>query len=318
MANEVRLPLADDGTQELALPSGSVAIVFADICDSTRLYESAGDAAAFALNDRSLELMCEATRRARGTVIRTQGDGMLAIFPDAEAAVTAALEMQVAHRQQPLRIKIGIHCGPALRGAGGDVYGDAVNLAARISSLARADETLLTEHTAVSLPPELRQRTRLLDSTTLKGKRDLVNIYLVVDEADIGATILEAPAPVLPARRLGGLELTCGEWKVRVHDAAAKVVIGRDRDCDLVVQGAYASRRHAVIEVRRDRYVLTDQSTNGTYVCDDHDSQRAPVFVKRESTDLGAEGSISLGALPGDNPGGVVRFRRLAADGGGD
>jgi class 3 adenylate cyclase len=311
-------PSAGERTQDVSLTGGEQAILFADICDSTRLYESAGDAAAYALNDRSLELMREAVLLFRGTVIRTQGDGMLCIFPAAEAAVSAATEMQSAHRDQPLRIKIGIHFGPVLRGAGGDVYGDAVNLAARIASMSRAGETLLTEQAAILLPQRLRQRTRLLDSTTLKGKREPVSIYLLVDEADAGATILEAPAPSFAPRRTGVLELTYGEWKLRLSDSMPKVVLGRGRDCDLVVDGAFASRRHAAIELRRDRFVLTDQSTNGTYVTDGKDAEGAPVFVKRESTDLGADGSISLGALPGNNPGGVVHFRRLVVDGAGD
>lgn len=307
-------PSAGESTEEVALAGSELAILFADICESTRLYESAGDAAAYALNDRSLELMREATLRFRGTVIRTQGDGMLCTFVDAAAAVSAATDMQSSHRNQPLRIKIGIHFGPALRGSGGDVYGDAVNLAARIMSMSRAGETLLTEQTATLLPPMLRQRTRLLDSTTLKGKRDPVSIYLLVDEADAGATILEAPAPVFAPRRGGGLELTYGDWKLRLSELTPKVVLGRDKDCDLVVEGGFASRRHAAIELRRDRFVLTDQSTNGTYVTDGKNVDSAPVFVKRESTDLGADGLISLGALPANNPGGVVRFRRLAAD----
>ena len=100
--------------------SGSVAILFADICESTKLYESAGDQEAYRLNGQSLELMREATLKAGGTVIRTQGDGLLGTFPTSQAAFDAAREMQDAHEGRRLAIKIGIHFGPTLRGIGGE------------------------------------------------------------------------------------------------------------------------------------------------------------------------------------------------------
>src|SRR6185503_11474978 len=100
--------------------SGSVAILFADICESTKLYESAGDEEAYRLNGQSLELMREATLAAGGTVIRTQGDGLLGTSPTSKAAFEAACEMQDAHEGRRLAIKIGIHFGPTLRGIGGD------------------------------------------------------------------------------------------------------------------------------------------------------------------------------------------------------
>lgn len=287
-----------------------IAIVFADICDSTRVYESAGDSAAYALNERSLELMRSATEHVGGTVVRTQGDGMLCTFPTAAAAFAAAAEMQQAHRDQTLRIKIGIHFGPALSGVGGDVYGDAVNLAARISALARAGETLLTEQTVALLPPLSRRCMRLLDTTTLKGKKDSVNIYLMVDEGDAQATTFELLATAPTVRPAACLELRYGDSVIRLDESRAKVVLGREVDCDLVVNGLFASRRHATIEVRRGRYVLTDQSVNGTYVSDGQNSK----FLKRESADLGVAGTISLGALPENDGSGVVHFQETAPE----
>ena len=284
-----------------------VAIVFADICESTRVYETAGDSAAYALNERSLEVMRKATERVGGTVIRTQGDGMLCTFPKAAAAFTAASEMQSAHRGETLRIKIGMHFGPALSGIGGDVYGDAVNLAARICSLARAGETLLTEQTVTLLPPLYRRCTRLLDTTTLKGKKDPVNVYLMVDEADTQATMMEPVTRAPAARTAVALELRYRGAAVRLDESRTKAILGREIGCDLVVNGAYASRQHATVEVRRGRYVVTDQSTNGTYVSDGKNSK----FLKRESADLGLSGTIGLGAEPENDASGVVQFEQI-------
>ena len=291
--------------------SGSVAILFADICESTKLYESAGDEEAYRLNGESLELMRDATAKSGGTVIRTQGDGMLSTFPTARAAFDAAREMQDAHEGSRLSIKIGIHFGPTLIGIGGDVYGDAVNMAARISSQARPGETLLSGDAVNLLPSKYQPRLRVLDSTTFKGKTVPSNVYIVVPEKSDGSeTMFGTPMPAMALRPSSALVITHGPRSVRIDDGRRRVTLGRDQTCDLVVDASFASRVHAIIEVRRGRYVLTDQSTNGTFVSD---GRGEPLFLKRESTDLGAEGTISLGALPALDTNGLVQFRREGA-----
>jgi class 3 adenylate cyclase len=289
----------------------SVAILFADICESTKLYESAGDEEAYRLNGQSLELMREATLKAGGTVIRTQGDGMLSTFPSAKAAFDAAIDMQDAHEGSRLSIKIGIHHGRALRGIGGDVYGDAVNMAARISSQARPGETLLSGDAVTMLPSRYQPRLRVLDSTTFKGKTIPSNVYIVVtDRGDGTDTVFGTPMPAIALRPSSALLLTHGSSRLQLDENRRRATLGRDRSCDLVVAASFASRVHAVIEVRRGRYVLTDQSTNGTFVSD---GRGEALFLKRESTDLGSEGTISLGALPALDTDGLVQFRRVGA-----
>jgi hypothetical protein len=253
--------------------------------------------------------MREATVKAGGTVIRTQGDGMLSTFPTAKAAFDAAREMQDAHEGSPLSIKIGIHFGATLTGVGGDVYGDAVNMAARISSQARPGETLLSGDAVNLLPPKYQPRLRVLDSQTFKGKTVPSNVYIVMPEkADGSETMFGTPMPAMALRPSSALVLTHGSRELRLDEGRRRGTLGRDRTCDLVVDASFASRVHAVIEVRRGRYVLTDQSTNGTFVSD---GRGEPLFLRRESTDLGAEGTISLGALPALETDGLVQFRRV-------
>jgi hypothetical protein len=234
---------------------------------------------------------------------------MLSTFPTARAAFDAAREMQDAHEGSRLSIKIGIHFGPTLRGIGGDVYGDAVNMAARISSQARPGETLLSGEAVNLLPSKYQPRLRVLDSTTFKGKSVPSNVYIVTPEkADGSETMFGTPMPAMALRPSSALVLTHGACSVSVDESHRRITLGRDRTCDLVVDASFASRVHAVIEVRRGRYVLTDQSTNGTFVSD---GRGEPLFLKRESTDLGAEGTISLGALPALDTDGLVQFRRV-------
>jgi len=289
--------------------SGDAAILFADICESTKLYESAGDEEAYRLNGQSLEVMRQATEQTGGTVIRTQGDGMLAMFPSSRAAFDAAAAMQEAHEGNRLTIKIGIHFGPLLRGHGGDIYGDAVNMAARISSQARPGETLLSGDAVSLLPSKYQPQLRVLDSTTFKGKTIPSNVYIVVPQKMDGSeTVFGTPMPAIALRPSSALVLTHGADSLKLDESRRRATLGRDRQCDLVVPASFASRVHAVIEVRRGRYVLTDQSTNGTFVSD---GRGEPLFLKRESTDLGAEGTISLGALPALDTEGIVHFRRV-------
>ncbi|NNG04227.1 MAG: FHA domain-containing protein, partial [Inquilinus sp.] len=82
----------------------------------------------------------------------------------------------------------------------------------------------------------------------------------------------------------------------RMGDRVQSIVIGRDERCDLIVSSYFASRRHAVVEKRRDRFILTDESSNGTFVVP---RQSAEIYMKRESLPLIGRGTISLGAAPG-------------------
>ena len=204
---------------EPADSSGAVAILFADICESTKLYESAGDEEAYRLNGQSLEVMRQATLDAGGTVIRTQGDGLLGTFPTSRAAFEAAVAMQDAHEGNRLAIKIGIHFGPTLRGVGGDVYGDAVNMAARISSQARPGETLLSGDAVNLLPSKYQPRLRVLDSTTFKGKTIASNVYILVPEKFDGSeTMFGTPMPAMALKPSSALLLTHGSSKVRIDE----------------------------------------------------------------------------------------------------
>ena len=82
--------------------------------------------------------------------------------------------------------------------------------------------------------------------------------------------------------------------------------MGREDQCDLVVEGDLVSRRHATIEVKDDRYTLTDQSSNGTFVVLADDRR---LCLKREHVQLVGSGQISLGQSPDDNEGDLIGFQ---------
>ena len=139
------------------LPSGTAIILFADIAESTALTERLGDAA-FRDKARALD---ESLRRAiesnGGTAIEGKllGDGVLAVFGAAREAIACAQEMHhlaagagggrdpSPATRDPLLLHVGIHAGDVIREEG-NVYGGAVNIAARVASEAPAGETLVS------------------------------------------------------------------------------------------------------------------------------------------------------------------------------
>ena len=166
----------------MAPKTTNLTILFADISGSTRLYEVLGDAPARAKVANCLQMLTEATQRHGGTVIKTIGDEIMCTFPSAENACNAACEMhelvedditeQTAAGPVSLAIRIGIHHGPAIL-EGGDVFGDAVNVAARMASMSKAGQIITTQMTIDELSPVLKASSRFIDRAPVKGNNCL-------------------------------------------------------------------------------------------------------------------------------------------------
>ena len=143
----------------------SLAVLFADVSGSTRLYESLGDAEALATIGRCVALMSTVCVGHGGRVVKTIGDEVMAVFPSADSAAKAAVEMQARVSEHPpvggsrLAIRVGFHLGPAIE-TDGDVFGDSVNVAARMAALAKREQIILSSYTADALAPWLRARSR--------------------------------------------------------------------------------------------------------------------------------------------------------------
>ncbi|MBS4096229.1 MAG: FHA domain-containing protein [Sulfuricella sp.] len=273
--------------------SNSLAILFADISGSTRLYETLGDQAALKQIGSCLGELERITRRHAGEVVKTIGDEILCAFPDAASAVEAAMAMQQALLDEsgPLHIRVGLHFGEVIR-EGGDVFGDAVNLAARLTVLAAADQVITSRATADNLPSHLRANIRQLGQTMVKGKRDAVEICEVVWNNDAEMTLMPTMLPGVAARTVRiGITLNHSGRKLTLSGQQPVANVGREKDNDLVVDDPMASRRHARIELRNGKFVLVDQSTNGTYVVQGGKT----FFLHREELPLAGSGYFTLG-----------------------
>ncbi len=286
-----------------------LAILFADVCASTRLYETLGDARAHDAITRCLAIMSEATSGHGGRVVKTIGDEVMSTFDSADAAAQAAAAMQEAISEgfildgTPVSIRVGFHFGTALV-EHGDVYGDAVNVAARMTDQAKAGQILTTEPTVGALSDAWRSSVRQIDVATIRGKRDEIAMFEVVwqreDVTQMAAMTFRAPAAQQKKPRLvleyQGTTVECG-------DGHNSVVMGRQESNDLVVRHDMISRLHARIEYRRGNFVLIDQSINGTYVRTDRGED---AFVRRDAFTLHGSGVLGLGQpLTGDPSEGV-------------
>lgn len=284
--------------------SGRYAIVFADIAGSTRLYETMGDEAAQRQIADRIALIRAVTSEHHGTVIKTIGDEVMCRFDKAADAVLAARAMQEANERvnptnlSPLLLRIGLHCGPALLKEN-DLFGDAVNIAARMASVAKAGQIITTEETIRGLPPLLVEQARKFDVAQIKGKQDPLVMYQILWQRD-NLTAFQTTGTLRTALQQGFLRLRFQDTEKLLTAESGPVTLGRDVACDIMVPSTYSSRQHARIEYRRAKFVLIDQSTNGTYVkTGDH----PPVYLRREEAPLVGDGVISLGeAIVDGNP----------------
>ena len=288
----------------MTLVSKQRAILFADVCDSTAIYEQLGDRPAAQSIDACLAVMAKAVARWQGTVVKTIGDEIMAAFPSAAAACDAAKSMQDAVSVLPatrgvkFAIKIGFHFGQVLEDRK-DFWGDGVNTAARLAGLARRGQILTSGAAADAFTPSQRAATRDLDALNVKGKQDAVRVFEVLWEEDLEST--QVIRVIRRPQTVARLVLSHSGKTIEYPPDKAMLWLGRDAACELHTQEKAASRRHARIERHAAQYFLIDDSTNGTYVSMDGERE---VLLRREQVLLHGQGRISLGvpAASGSDP----------------
>jgi class 3 adenylate cyclase len=278
-----------------------LAILFADVSGSTTLYETLGDRRALQAVERVLDELRAATRAANGRVVKTIGDEILAVFPSTAHAAQAAIRMQErvagmhSHGGLRLGVRIGFHAGPVLEEQG-DVYGDAVNTASRMAGIAKSGQIVTTAAGVQSLPADVLGRTRDLDRLPVKGKQAELRVFELLWQDDDDLTVLGAQEE-RPGARAPVLHLRHGDCLLRMDAALSMVQVGRDAACDIVIAHREASRLHGRIERRKDKYVYTDLSTNGTFVTIGGDTE---IRLRREEIMLRGEGRLAYG-YPADD-----------------
>ncbi|MGH8764565.1 MAG: adenylate/guanylate cyclase domain-containing protein [Burkholderiales bacterium] len=287
------------------------AVLFVDVTDSTRLYESLGDTVALGLINGLFGHLGKTVAKFSGNIVKTLGDGLVCEFPEADAAFRAACETQCVvtsmaqHGRNRLQVKIGFTYGPVILSKG-DVFGDTMNVCARLVALANPEQILSSGQTVEALSPGLRARCRALFATQLKGKAEEIPVFDVMWRYDPGVTesnlaradIARAAKAVLKLIYRGNIFL--------VNRDSPALQLGRDDDNEIVVESLFASRVHARVRPREGHFVLSDLSTNGTFMLsDDHSSE---VHLRREEAVMSDRGYIGLGKSAAHHGDHTVRF----------
>lgn len=290
--------------------STELAICFADICDSTALFEKHGDDRAREIVAHVLGTIGDVIEEYNGTVVKTIGDEVMGTFPELVAAVSAvtkfpqAVEGEETLAELGVEIRVGMCYGSVVQEEDGDVFGDAVNTASRLVDWARPAQVVTTAGTLDPLPDFYETRTRNLGSKTLRGKEQSVEIVeLLGDQSTSDLTVVDQePVPDVSETRQV-LALRHGDNTATVEKGP--FTLGRGVKSDLRVPDSRVSRTHAVIERQGGAFVLTDSSTNGTYI---QIGDEEVMFLHREQLRLHGTGHLSLGRHVDADDAELLRF----------
>lgn len=288
-----------------------LAILFADISGSTAIYDKLGDEQALQLISRTLGILIQEMSAHQGTLVKTIGDEIMCTFPDATAAVNAACAMQSAVNAQrpggelPVYVRIGLHYGDVICDST-DVFGDAVNVAARITAITRARQIMTSRSAVDMLPPKLRENARPMKRAEFRGKAETTDVFQILwDLEDTTRTRIGLPAFRKASEGRHALILRYHQQVVSVNEQQRNIVLGRGDTCDLVIHNNFASRQHARIEYSFEKFLLTDFSANGTYI---RFSDNQVIQLNNQQIVLHGAGTISLGQPFSEDPTEVIEY----------
>lgn len=286
----------------------NLVIVFADISKSVQLFERYGNERAKQIVSHTLSILANLTNAYGGTVHRTIGDEVMSTFPVPTRALDAVVKMLRMIKADPflsevgLSIKVGLHFGEVLQ-ENDELFGDAVNMAARMVGLAKANQIILTRSTLNQLPSLANKFMRNLGPVKIRGKKQNINIVECLWQIgeDNPSMTLQGPLDIPPEQATLSIRYRDQEFKITKDS----FMMGRGKENDLVVKHRKVSREHAYIEFGRETFVLVDQSTNGTFLRIGSDEK---IFLHREQVHLRKKGTISLGQDMDDDNAEIIYF----------
>ncbi|PDQ18079.1 hypothetical protein CN311_26680 [Mesorhizobium sanjuanii] len=269
------------------------AVLLADVVGSTPLYERIGDDAALQQVSDCLDAMREIVARHGGDFIYSKGDDVLSLFENSEAALRAVRQISCQLKEGPLSARIGLHFGAVIR-ARGAVFGDVVNVTARLSTTANPGEVLISQSFFEALSAGSRSGLRLLDKMAFKGKQELFDVYTLRSDDGALSTRIASQGTIID-RRSAPPQINLAiryEDQLRFCRHNEFVTIGRSPECNIVVQRPWVSRHHATFTISNGKARLVERSSSGTFVSMGPDHE---VFVRREDILLFGSGVISPG-----------------------
>lgn len=281
-------------------------IVFVDLTGSVSVFETLG-------NDRATKAITKLTQWIGsvstdngGQVVKMLGDGVLLSFTNNLTAVETTTQIQQEHAKRLARwpnrlrlmMQIGIARGQVIQ-VDGDCFGDAVNVASRLSDLAGPEQILVTDAVIRQIEPRSGVRSRSLGPMRIKGRVELCEVFRVEWQTEMLSEFLTLPADLhhlsLEGESVfGGIELGWLNVNHAFNLTDLPLKIGRVPEADFVVNDPRVSRLHASIDVRSGNYVLEDISSYGTWVR--FDGAENAIALRRQECLLHSDGDIAMGA----------------------
>ena len=295
-------------------------VVFADLMGSTGVFETIGNARASRLVTGLTQWIGEIFVKHRGSVVKTLGDGVLAVFPDGPDALNAVVEVQRSHQKRiaaaatstRMPLRVGVARGE-VEFVEGDCYGDAVNVASRLSDLSGPHQIWANSASLEGCVEADGVRFRPLGPIMIRGRAEPCSVFQVEWHENANSDFLTMQAPLdsqsvqLERDVLGGeIELRWLDQRQRYRSNQLPIHIGRVSQAEFVVNDPRVSRSHARIDWRNGSILLVDVSTYGSWVR--FAGGGADVLLRREECVLHGTGEIALGASFADVSVPTVQF----------
>ncbi|MDX8467293.1 adenylate/guanylate cyclase domain-containing protein [Mesorhizobium sp. VK23B] len=280
------------------------AVLLADVVGSTPLYERIGDDAALRQVSDCLDAIREIVAQHGGDFIYSKGDDVLSLFERPEAALRAVCQINSQMTRAPLSARIGLHFGAVIR-ARGAVFGDVVNVTARLSTTANPGEVLISQSFFEALSAGSRGALRLLDKMAFKGKQELFDVYTLGSDDVALDTHVASRGTIIERRSAPPRQINL---VIRYGDQLGScrnnefVTIGRSPECNIVVQRPWVSRHHATFTISNGKARLSSEARRA-HLCRWDPAKKYSCAAKIFSSSAPASSR-----LDGDRPSATPRY----------
>lgn len=283
-------------------------VVFTDLHGSTGVFESLGNARATETVTQITSWIAKQCEAHGGRVVKTLGDGVLAIFPSGQSAVNAVVELQRGHFKNLLRatanvrmpMRVGVASGE-VELVGGDCYGDAVNVASRLCDLCGPNQIWANAASLDSVSEEAGVTFRGLGPIGVRGRAEPCLVSQIEWRQEELSDFLTMQGKFDDAYLAGKgdilgreVELTWLLQTKRFKSFELPVQIGRVRTMEFMVEDPRVSRTHARLEWRNGSVVVIDASSYGCWVRFGDDTGPG-VLLRRQECVLHGKGQLALG-----------------------
>lgn len=283
-------------------------VVFTDLFGSTGAFEALGNVKATKAVTQVTSWIAKVIESHGGRVVKMLGDGVLSLFEDNPDAIDAVVEIQRKHQKRMAQlppadrmpIRIGVASGDVELVAG-DCYGDAVNVAARLSDLSGPHQ-IWANHLALQGAEESAGvRFRILGPINIRGRAEPCSVYQVDWQEDLSTDFLTMQACLDPELDAGDKDVLGGQIELTWLDVSKTfksfelpICIGRVLQGDFVINDPRVSRTHARVDWRNGSVMLVDLSSYGCWVR--FSGGGSDLLLRRNECVLHGRGEIALGS----------------------